>query len=257
MNKHGICLQACVPIRHEASHRSEMTNQLLFGDTYQIITETDDWTCIRSLHDNYIGWIDNKNIEEIDKNDLSKYSHCEKQLSSELFSVVRFSEKSKTLTIPIGSYIAVKQSFNSNHLNYIYDAQCIHNTELSIQTMLEHAYKFLNTPYLWGGKTPMGMDCSGFTQVLFRFAGIHLQRDASQQIETGISVDLLHSHAGDLAFFGKNSKINHVGILISLDTIIHCSGKVRIDKIDTTGIFDTTQNIYTHYLQTVKHVEKI
>ncbi len=257
MSKYGICLQACITMRHEAKHQSEMTNQLIFGDIYEIIDENKDWTNIKSIADNYVSWIDSKNIEKISEEDANNYITAEKHISSDLFSFVKFTNSKKEIIIPIGSYITKNHLFSNKLLNYSHSNNCIQKSEFNIPNMLEHAHKLLETPYLWGGKTPMGMDCSGFTQVLYRFAGFQLPRDASQQAKIGYEVSLDYSQMGDLAFFEENSKINHVGILISNDKIIHCSGKVRIDKIDTQGIYNESIKKYTHSLKTIKRLELI
>ena len=124
--------------------------------------------------------------------------------------------------------------------------------------LIEDAYMYLNAPYLWGGKGPFGIDCSGFVQVVFRLNGILLPRDAYQQADIGDTLSFVEEgQAGDLAFFdNENGKITHVGILNDAQHIIHASGKVRIDRIDHQGIFHEENGTYTHRLRLLKRIIK-
>jgi hypothetical protein len=118
------------------------------------------------------------------------------------------------------------------------------------------AMTFLKSPYLWGGKTPFGIDCSGFTQQVFRMCGIHLQRDAYQQATQGAVIEnLSEAQPGDLAFFdNEKNRITHVGIILETNKIIHASGEVRIDKLDTQGIWNKDRNTYTHKLRNIQRI---
>ncbi|MBK7084827.1 MAG: C40 family peptidase [Flavobacteriales bacterium] len=121
-----------------------------------------------------------------------------------------------------------------------------------------YMHPFLGAPYLWGGRTPTGVDCSGLTQMLFMLMGIYLPRDAYQQAEEGDPVELVDlAEPGDLAFFDNaEGRITHVGIVLPERRILHASGRVRIDALDQEGIFDAEQGKYSHKLRLVKRVRR-
>ena len=115
---------------------------------------------------------------------------------------------------------------------------------------------YLNSPYLWGGRSPFGIDCSGFTQMVFKLNGIKLPRDAYEQAEIGKTLNFIEeTQKGDLAFFdNEEGKIIHTGIIIDKNKIIHSSGKVRIDNLDHYGIFNAETGKYSHNLRLIKKV---
>ena len=230
----GICCYPLVACRREPNERSEMISQLLYGESYEIIEEENSWIKIRNLRDSYTSWIDRKLHSPLINNSKESY------VAREAFNEIDNAQGEKMI-VPAASIIHIKEK-----------------VELSDARLVDSAFKFLGAPYLWGGKSIWGMDCSGFVQVVFQIHGMNLSRDAYQQAESGEIVefnDLIE--AGDLAFFSKeNESISHVGICISKEKIIHASGKVRIDKLDHHGIYNEESKQYTHQLRIIKRIKK-
>jgi cell wall-associated NlpC family hydrolase len=224
---YGICLLSVIPMRSEASDQSEMVNQVLYGETFDILQQEEKWSKIRLHHDSYEGWIDHKQYQTTDKK--ADYKNIVNKL---------FVNKNKQI-LPLGALTGFEVMPNPN-------------------TIADTAKLFLNTPYLWGGRTCLGIDCSGFTQMVFRAHRIFIPRDAYQQAEVGKIIQLADAQSHDLAFFANaNGKIIHVGIILknSKNTrIIHASGKVRIDILDPKGIFNEETGNYTHILYSVKRM---
>ena len=235
--EHGICTLSAIAIRKENSHSSEMVSQLLYNELYEKLDEQTEWTLIRTVFDHYEGWIQSKQHHTIDENEFKRLK------SSKLFFVNEPVSKYKGKLLSLGTPLYSSE-----------EGALQAPTHFDAEVMLENAKKLLGTPYLWGGRTAFGIDCSGFVQVCARMAGLNLPRDASQQIRCGELVYFLQETLpGDLAFFGtENGPITHVGILIGNEQILHCSGQVRIDYLDQTGIFNKELNQHTHQLMAIK-----
>ena len=243
----GICNLSIVPVRIVDSDKSEMINQLIYGDIIEILEEKEKWVKIKSVFDDYIGWIDKKQYFKIDDNitlDLNKPVYS--------IDLVEFIENNNNelVTIPIGSDIS-----NISLMNHKFEGKTISGKN-NRNSIVNTALSFLNSPYLWGGKTPFGIDCSGFTQMVYKINGYKLSRDAKDQANQGETLSFIEeSEAGDLAFFNNDQgDIIHVGIILQNNHIIHASGKVRIDRIDHSGIYNNDLNKHTHSLRYIKKI---
>lgn len=242
-----ICQLPMIPLRSEASHKSEQSTQLLFGEELEIIAEEREWVKVKAHFDQYEGWVELQSLTEIKESaDKSLV------LSAPVTAVL---VKESNLYLPAGSKIPVPDSDGNFYLNNIH-YRLLGNIELAKKTAMEYALDFLGAPYLWGGRTIMGIDCSGLSQLVFKLAGIPILRDASQQAEMGQAViKLEEARPNDLLFFvnGKG-QITHVGIYMGEGSILHASGSVRIDKIDHRGIYREETKNYTHRLKSIRRI---
>ena len=233
--KRAVCNVSVAPLRGENSHQSEMVSQLLYGESVEILETLGGFSKIRMDFDQYEGWVDSKQINMFDSADSNSIIITDNFISTEL-------PEGKIL-LSAGSEVDVK---------YLSHAQ---NT---VSTISETALSFLNVPYLWSGRSYFGIDCSGFTQIVYKIHGRKLPRDAYQQAEIGSVLDFIEeSEPGDLAFFDDSEgKIVHVGIMLADQQIIHAYGKVRIDTLDSLGIFNKDLNRHTHKLRFVKRMQR-
>lgn len=250
---YAICNLSIVPLRAEASDRSEMVTQVLFGDAFEILKKTEKWSYIRLLSDQYEGWIDNKQYTLITLYQFNKIKKSEKYFNADLIEYIT-NDKS-LLTIPLGADLTFLQDDDINTDKYQFEGQLTTGVK-SKASLLQTAFMYLNAPYLWGGKTPFGIDCSGFTQMVYRLNGHFIPRDASQQAKIGEALSFIEeSEVGDLAFFdNEEGDIIHVGIIMENNYIIHAHGKVRIDRLDHLGILNMDSGRHTHKLRVIKKI---
>lgn len=232
-----------------------MVTQLLFGETMEVISKDGNWRKIRSTFDDYTGWVDKKQIHPLEDAEYAVLENQPVQMSTDLVQIA-LRAKTEMLPVLIGSVLRGYngKSFSIAGLDYEFEGNVVTLEHKQPSMIMQQSYMFLNAPYLWGGRSPFGIDCSGFTQLVFKLCGIRLKRDAYQQAEQGEVVNLLdESLTGDLAFFDNaDGKIIHVGIILPGHQIIHASGKVRIDRIDHQGIFNRETGSYSHNLRLIK-----
>lgn len=251
MVQFGIVTLPAIPVREIPSHRSEMISQLLFGECFSVSDHVNGWMQIHNENDHYIGWIEKKQITEVTESEASEWMNLPKRVVSNIMEELFCESHQSKMLIPAGVELPIMQSFTIGNLDFSAQPQTVIESDVIMLTN-----RFLNTPYLWGGKTMFGFDCSGFSQTIFKILGHQLPRDAWQQAEMGVGVDFLEEAvAGDLAYFhNAEGKITHVGILLSPSQIIHCSGSVRIDTIDHHGIYNQELAAYSHELRFIKRV---
>lgn len=247
--QYGICNLGIVPMRLEPSDASELVSQLLYGDHFKVLEKRKKWSRIRVAYDNYEGWVDNKQYLNIEESDFKLLSTTKPKISTDILEFI-CDENKNIYTIPLGASLS-----GLKILNHTFDGN--YNTgKKNKADLLKTAFSYLNTPYLWGGKTPFGIDCSGFTQMVYKLNGYKLKRDASQQATQGEALSFIEeSEPGDLAFFDNaEGNIVHVGIIMEDNYIIHAHGKVRIDRLDHSGIYNVDTNLHSHKLRVIKKI---
>lgn len=251
--KYGICPISIVPLRLEARDQSEMVSQVLYGEVFKVTEQRKKWSKIRLHNDQYEGWLDHKQYLEITSEDYHELSKIENiAFAKDPLSLI--THKDQTLsTLVMGSQVSsasfLGDSFQSDVI--IRESETFPKSKL-----IDNALLLLNAPYLWGGRSCLGIDCSGFTQLVYRLNGYRLSRDASQQATHGEVLSFIEeSDPGDLAFFDNaEGAITHVGIIMKDNHIIHAHGKVRIDRIDQSGIFNLETAMHTHKLRMIKQI---
>ena len=247
--QYGICNLSIVPLRNEPADTSELVSQVIYGDFFKVLEQRKQWSKIRLAFDKYEGWVDNKQYIELSEEQYKSLNKEAPKLSTDLVEFIE-DENNQLFPVTIGS------SLNGlSLLSHKYDGDSI-DKKNEKSSIIQTAFTFLNTPYLWGGKTPFGIDCSGFTQMVYKLNGYKLLRDASQQATQGEALSFIEeSEPGDLAFFDNSEgAIIHVGIIMKDNYIIHAHGKVRIDRLDHSGIYNVDKNTHTHKLRVIKKI---
>lgn len=247
-----------IPLRAEASEESAMVSQLLFGQQIEILETTEKWYFIKNLSDNYEGWISKRTVNA--KRFTEKAVDTSKFKAAKTPLVVCFMTSSvEKIILPGGSMLPpiTREQFElGGEIYQIAQLEPVYTKNDNRQLAVELALQYTNAPYLWGGKSILGIDCSGLVQVVYSMLGIFLPRDASQQVEHGEPVDFLSEvQPGDLAFFAnEEGNIIHVGILVNSHQIIHASGNVKKEIIDSQGIISSQTGEYSHNLRVIKRV---
>lgn len=255
----GISLYSVVPVRAEAREGAEQNTQMLFGELCTVLEQIPRWNRVKLESDGQEGWVDAKMISPMKPEEYASYSTAYKTAAMVAFPMVYAVSENNGQTIPLTAGTRLTNYSNGRFevlgVGFRIDPSMVitQPIELNQENLLRTLRFFINIPYLWGGKNAMGMDCSGFTQVVMSLFGKQLLRNASQQATQGTPVsDLSNAKAGDLAFFDhEDCKISHVGILLDSERIIHCSGRVKVEKLDSNGILNIEQGGYSHHLVSI------
>ena len=248
-----ICENVFVPLRSGPSHKSEMLSQILFGEKYTILDQSGKWLKIETIFDNYTGWIDMDHIQHSEYKDNAEGYVLNKPL-------LCFKKDKTKIVLEPGCEIYDPDfkngSFTAGGSIYITAPDFNESFIKSADSLSDTAIKFINSPYIWGGRIPSGIDCSGLTQLVYKIHGMRIPRDSRQQAEVGETISFIdQSKPGDLVFFdNEKGHISHVGMIFSAGLIIHASGRVRIDAIDHQGIFKQETGKYSHRLRIIKRI---
>ncbi len=257
---YGISSLSLIPVRKEPSEKSEMVTQVLFGEHFEIKEEMVGWSNVVLAYDGYEGWIDSKMITRIPLRTHKKLERKPYAVSGDIISLVPVNNE-QNLMLVAGSTLPVwrpyLKEFTVNRETYKSAGEIFYGNHKDPRgIVIKQALKYFNAPYLWGGRSPFGIDCSGFTQVIYKMVGIKIPRDSSQQVKQGRALSFVdEAEPGDLAFFDdEEGNIVHVGIIWKRNKIIHASGKVRIDNVDQFGIFNVDLKRYTHKMRVMKKI---
>lgn len=248
--QYGICHLSIVAVKSAAEDTSPMISQLLYGEHFKVLEQRKLWSKIRNAFDGCEGWVSNNQISLIDETEFRKIDNLETpKYSTDLISYITL-DNSTLIPIVLGSCV-----INTPTLPYTFEGGRV-ESKMEKSNIVSTALMYLNAPYLLGGKTPFGLDCSGFTQLVYKLCGYQLFRNALEQSGQGTALSFIEeSEPGDLAFFDNaEGEIFHVGIIMQNNYIIHVHGKVRLDRLDHTGIFNTDIGNYTHSLRVIKKI---
>ncbi|MDC6366985.1 MULTISPECIES: C40 family peptidase [Flavobacteriaceae] len=247
--QYGICPLSIVPIRTHPDNHTEMVSQILYGDFFKVLERRKKWSRIRVTHDGYEGWVNNGQIILITEEEYNLLDYSAPKYSSDIISHV-CTQDGMLLPILIGSVVS-----SATILGHTFEESTIEGVHPK-ENLVDIALLYLKAPFQWGGKSPFGVDCSGFTQMVYKINGYNLKRDAEGQSGQGEALSFIEeSEPGDLAFFDNNEGvIDHVGIILKDNYIIHAHGHVRIDRLDHTGIFNTEEKLYSHKLRVIKKI---
>ena len=248
-----ICENVFVPLRSGPSHKSEMLSQVLFGEKYDIVDKAGKWIKVETLFDKYMGWIDMDHLQNTtDENSI--------KAATLIKSLLCYNNDKAKIVLEAGCDVYnpdfEKKQFNIGKKIYTTSDDFSSEYVSSEDSFSDTALKFINSPYIWGGRIPSGIDCSGLVQLVYKIHGIPIPRDSWQQAEAGRSIDFINeTEPGDLVFFDNDrGRISHVGMIFSKGLVIHASGRVRIDAIDHQGIFKPEINSYSHKLRTIRRI---
>tara|TARA_R110002012_G_scaffold322018_1_gene553718 strand:- start:19100 stop:19852 length:753 start_codon:yes stop_codon:yes gene_type:complete len=246
----GLCPLSIVPVRALPEESSELISQLLYGDHFKIIETRKFYSKIRVANDACEGWISNLQWQSISEETYRSIANeTSHSISSDLVSFVstKFNE---LIPVLLGSTVSC-----ADLIQHQFEGHCL-TEKIAKSKLISIASLYLNSPFLSGGKTPFGIDGAGFTQMVYKASGHHLLRTATKQATQGEPLSFIEEcEPGDLAFFDNaDGIIDHVGMVMENNYVIHAHGKVKIDRIDHTGIFNTETKLYTHKLRVLKKI---
>ncbi|MBC8085553.1 MAG: C40 family peptidase [Hymenobacter sp.] len=254
-----------MPVRAEPADKAEIVTQLLFGECYSILLIQSQWLQVRTTADQYVGWLDAKQHLPVTAGYLAAWQAQDHPRTLDVVQMV--SDPATRIPVQLGSRLPFfdgmtlrlgeRQLFYNGAATNPLNGHGPHGpVEARLRLLQKMALVYLKAPYLWGGKSLFGIDCSGLTQQLYGLIGVQLPRDARQQINHGQTVHFVaQTQPGDLAFFDNaDGHIVHVGLLLEEQQLLHASGEVRIDPLDHNGIFHRERQKYTHKLRLIKRI---
>ncbi|PTN06788.1 C40 family peptidase [Mangrovibacterium marinum] len=257
---YGISGLSIIPVRKEPSERSEMVTQILFGEHFSVHEQMMGWCRIVLAYDGYEGWVDLKMITPLAERTFEKIEKAPVAVCIDIFNLIPVDDE-QNIMIVAGSSLPCwrpyKHEFSIGRETFKMTGKFSYHQPAELRKfMIRQALMYFNAPYLWGGRSPFGIDCSGYSQIIYKMVGIKLPRDAKDQVHLGEALTFVEeAQPGDLAFFDNDEgHIVHVGIIWEKNKIIHASGKVRIDNVDQFGIFNVDTKQYSHKMRVMKRI---
>ena len=257
----GICALSAVPVRAEPNDRAELVTQLLFGECYQVLATQGSWLQIQLAADDYVGWLDCKQHTPVS---AEYYAAWRAQDHPRALDVVQaVSDATTKIPLTLGCRLPFFDGLNVRigDSSYFYNGTATNPTAApeharQVALLRKIGLMYLKAPYVWGGKSVFGLDCSGLCQQLYGLVGVQLPRDARQQVDHGRPVHFVtQTKPGDLAFFDNaEGRIVHVGMVLDEGQILHAHGEVRLDPLDHNGIFNRDRQKYSHQLRLIKRL---
>ena len=259
---YGISGLSIIPVRREPSEQSEMITQILYGEHFIVNEIMLGWAHVKLAFDGYDGWVDLKMIAPLSERAYQKIDRSPFAVSTDIFNIIPVNAE-QNMMIVAGSTLPCWRPnlkvFSIEQETFRHTGNFTYKKPANVRKfIIDQALKYFNAPYLWGGRSPLGIDCSGLAQIIYKMGGITIPRDASRQVHCGTALSFVEeAKPGDLAFFdNEEGRIVHVGIIWEGKKIIHASGKVRIDNVDQFGIFNVDTKQYTHQMRVMKRIIK-
>ena len=255
----GICLLSCVPLLKSPKFWGELASELLFGEHFEVLDIQGVFAKVRMAYDSYEGWIDLRQTVPIDLDEFKRLNKAVPAISLDAVTFTHMDDH--TVMVLRGSslpfYANGEFCVGGRSFSFLGNVRKP-DRRMAPGELFNVALSYLNSPYRWGGRTPFGIDCASFVQIVFKAFGVCLPRETYHQKEEGREIgSLIDAQVGDLGFFRSISEgLPHVGILLG-DKIIHTCGTVRIDSIDKAGIFNRTIQKHTYRLIGIRRIAEV
>ncbi len=240
-----------VPVRSEARDASEMQTQLLLGETAKVNEVRERWVHITADHDGYRGWVNRNQMSELSPDEYEQWKDHPKRRHSP-FASFRIHNETESLWVPTVAPVVIED--NRVRIPETTFSFADRPRLLRHDSIIETAHEFLGTPYLWGGRTDTGIDCSGFIQTVYGIHGSGLPRDSGLQFKSveSYTKDIHQAKPGDIVYFNTGGgPITHVGFYIGDGVLLHASGNVKHNRLikeesGNNGCFPYDQRLAGH-----------